>query len=261
MSAEDVNQKIPGASVPGNGTDAPDAADDREELSHPEVIVMCENRAGTYALLSRLFRKEADAELLEELKGMLYPVSTGNPSVDAGYRMLARYLSNAWENTLLELGVDYMRTFIGSGRSTFDAAYPNESVYTSPKRLVMQDARDEVMAIYRSLGVAKDESYKESEDHIAIELELCQVLCQRCAEAVRAGEEERAITLLETHCNFLEDHLRAWVPIMTADMLKFSRTDFYKGLAYLTDGFLETESEFFAGAFGQSDETTDEQDS
>ncbi len=82
-------------------------------------------------------------------------------------RFMAGYLSNVWDGTLQELAVDYVRCFIGGGMDAFSAAYPYESVYTSPKRLMMQEARDEVLAIYRSQGFDKAEGWKESEDHVA----------------------------------------------------------------------------------------------
>ena len=64
--------------------------------------------------------------------------------------MICGYLSQADGTVLTELAVDYVRAFIGSGNDGFSAAYPYESVYTSPKRLMMQDARDEVLVLYRA---------------------------------------------------------------------------------------------------------------
>ena len=32
--------------------------------------------------------------------------------------------------------------------------------------------------------------------------------------------------------------------MMTSDMKRFAQTDFYRGLAYLTDGFLQTDQTF-----------------
>lgn len=55
----------------------------------------------------------------------------------------------------------------------------------------------------------------------------------------------RATALLTTQQNFLEDHLLSWVPMMTADMKRFAKTDLYQGLAYLTDGFLNTDKAFW----------------
>ena len=36
----------------------------------------------------------------------------------------------------------------------------------------------------------------------------------------------------------------AWVPMMTSDMRRFAKTDLYRGLASLTDGFMTVDFEF-----------------
>lgn len=215
-----------------------------EEASMDEFIQLNEQRAATYGLISRLFRVEIDEDLLKELHSMRFPASTGNKNVDEGYRRIATYLSNTWDNSLTDLAVDYARVFIGHGVDAFSAAYPFESVYTSEKRLLMQDARDEVLAIYRAAGLDKQDSWREGEDHVALELEFEQILANRTVEALEKGDEDEAAALLTTAKNFLNDHLISWVPMMTADMKRFAKTDLYQGLAYLTDGFLKTDMAF-----------------
>lgn len=108
----------------------------------------------------------------------------------------------------------------------------------------MQEARDEVVAIYRSAGLAKDDGWKETEDHLATELEYMQVLSARCAGAFEAGDVETASAIIKSQYNFLEDHLLPWVPRMVADIKKFARTGFYQGLGFLTEGFLQVDEEF-----------------
>ena len=105
----------------------------------------------------------------------------------------------------------------------------------------MQDARDEVLAIYRSFGIEKGHDWGEGEDHIALEFEFMRVLCERASKALRAGESDGALRLLLAQRNFLHDHLVTWVPMMTADLRRFAQTRMYEGLAYLTDGFLRTD--------------------
>lgn len=216
----------------------------QEEMK--ELIKLIEQRAATYSMLSRLYRVEIDEELLAELQGMRFPANTGNDNVDEGYRLIAKFLSNVWDNSITELAVDFVKVFIGHGIDAFSAAYPFESVYTSEKRLLMQEARDEVLAIYRSAELDKKESWKEGEDHLALELEFMQILSTRTVEALNSNNEEKAFSLLMTQKNFLEDHLLSWVPMMTSDMKRFAKTDLYKGLAFLTDGFLETDFEFLS---------------
>ena len=210
-------------------------------------------RAATYGLLSRLFRVEADQKLLNDLKAMRFPAKTGNALMDEGYHTLSAYLGKVTTDTELELRIDYVRAFIGEGNDGKSAAYPFESVYTSEKRLRMQDARDEVLAIYRTEGLNRAEDWHDDEDHVALELEFMQYLCEQLSKAVENDDLERANELLATQHGFLNEHLCNWVPLMTADMRTFARTNFYKGLAALTDGYLEVEQELLDGLLGSED--------
>ena len=167
--------------------------------------------------------------------------SSNGGNVDEGYRLIATYLSGMWENTLTELAADYMRVFFGHGYNGHAAAYPFESVYTSEKRLLMQGSRDEVLALYRAAGLEKQESWKEGEDHIALELEYMQVLADRTVRTLAQGGQDEAVSLAKSQLNFLDDHLLGWAPMMTAEVKRFAKTDFYRGLAYLTEGYLETD--------------------
>lgn len=222
-----------------------DTACEQDEL-RSELARACERRAATYGLLARMYAREADEDLLREMGAMSFPASTGNADLDAGHRMLATYLSGVWENSVAELAVDYTRTFVGQGVDAFSAAYPYESVYTSERRLMMQDARDEVCAIYRSAGLGTADDWAETEDHVAVELEFMQTLARRTAERLDAGNEEAATLLLLTQRSFLADHLASWAPLLTADMRRFARTGFYRALALMTDGFLVVDGEFLA---------------
>jgi TorA maturation chaperone TorD len=216
-----------------------------------ELINLIEQRATTYGLLSRLYYKEIDQDFLDELKAARYPANTGNVNVDKGYLLIVTYLSNIWENSLNELAVDFVKTFIGSGSDAYSAAFPFESVHTSEKRLLMQDARDEVLAQYRRAGLAKQSLWKESEDHVSAELEFMRILCNRTVEALSKGDEDEACALLASQLDFLTDHLYAWSPMLTSEVRRFAQTDLYQGLSWLTDGFLETDAEFLEDIFGE----------
>lgn len=220
------------------------------EIDFADVL---RGRLSTYQFLSRLFRVEVDQELYDTLVSMRFPANTGNEQVDEGYRMICGYLSRADAAVLTELAIDYVRAFIGSGNDGFSAAYPYESVYTSPKRLMMQDARDEVLVLYHAAGLDKQESWKEGEDHIALELEFEQILTERALAAYEMGDEEGCLQLLLTQRNFLEDHLVSWYPMMAEDLEKFPQTDFYRGLGKLTSGYLQNDLEFLNEVLGDDD--------
>ncbi|WP_261429135.1 TorD/DmsD family molecular chaperone [Xiamenia xianingshaonis] len=218
-----------------------------DEMTLEELAAMCDNRAATYGLIARLYYAEVDEALFDELVAMRYPVSSGNDLLDRGYYTLAKYLSNAWVDPVLRLSVDYTKTFLGSGIDTYSAAYPFESVYTSEKRLLMQDARDEVLAIYRSCGLDKSASWKTGEDHIAVELEFMRIMSARTAKALRAGDEDEATALLSTQKNFMLDHVATWAPVFCNDVRRFAGTTFYQALADVTEGFLEEDAALLEG--------------
>uniref|UniRef100_UPI003AB7989A TorD/DmsD family molecular chaperone n=1 Tax=Adlercreutzia sp. TaxID=1872387 RepID=UPI003AB7989A len=117
------------------------AAEETTDLA--ALAELTAQRSAVYRLLARLYRVEVDEEFLAELKAMRFPAATGNTVVDTGYRTIATYLSGADAHAITDLAVDYVRAFIGHGIDAYSAAYPFESVYTSPKRLMMQEARDE----------------------------------------------------------------------------------------------------------------------
>ena len=225
-------------------TDTIAMPDQTEEVAEGrELVDFMTRRARTYGLLARIFRVEVDGKFLEELRHLRFPTSTGNEHVDYGYRTMYNYLKGTWEDTLLDLARDYARTFIGHGNNGRSAAYPVESVHTSEKRLLMQDARDEVLAIYRANLLKKGEEWNDCEDHIALELEFMQVMSERTAKALKEGKEDEAVEMLKTQRAFVGQHLANWVPMFVSDIKYFSQTDLYIGAGELLLGFVQTEVE------------------
>ncbi len=207
-----------------------------------ELVELMELRARTYGMLARLFREEVDLEEVRELQGAKFPTATGNADIDVGYHLLYEYLAMAWEDSVTELAIDYVRTFIGHGVNGYSAAYPFESVYTSERRLLMQEARAEVLATLRANNL-KAGAWNEGEDHIGLELEFMQRMSLRTADDLRAGNEDAAIEKLVTQQNFCRNHLTNWVPMLVADMERFSRTKFYQGLGRLLLGWVEEDEQ------------------
>ncbi len=220
-------------------------ADNHATGEQEKLAGFMDMRANTYGLLARLFREEIDAEELKELQGMRFPTATGNSDVDAGYRKLYEYLSQAWEDSVTELAIDYVRTFIGHGVNGYSAAYPFESVYTSERRLMMQEARAEVLQTLRENNL-KSGKWNEGEDHIGLELEFMQRMSIRTAQDLRTGNEDAAIEKLRTQQAFAQGHLQNWLPMLVADMQKFSKTKFYQGLGQLALGYVEEDSSLLA---------------
>ena len=119
---------------------------------------------------------------------------------------------------------DYTRLFIGPDRLPCP---PWESVYTSPKRLMMQDAYDKVREFYTRLGIEVG-SADVMADHIGAELNFLAILYGIIESDPKQSVYEN---LAE---EFLTSHLRNWVPRFTTDMEEAAETLFYRAVAGIT---------------------------
>lgn len=211
------------------------------ECVEVDLAQIMQARAAMYGLLARVYIKEVDGQFLAELKAMTYPQNSDNTQINAAFKTIYGYMRHLREDSLDQLSIDYNRTFIGSGILNGNAAFPYESVYTSEHALVMQEARDEVLTLYRSEGINKRAEWTDPEDHISLELEFMQTLAQRTYDALMddsAEAEDQARALIVTQYRFLTDHLLRWVPRFLLDVTRFCETSFYEGFAQLTDAYL-----------------------
>ncbi len=206
-----------------------------------DIADLMRGRASLYGLLSRAFRAEVDEDFFDELRAMHYPQNSPDPDVNDAFRRLYTFVRHAREDTLDVLSTDYARTFLGSGVLNPYAAFPYESVYTSEHGLVMQEARDEVIAAYRRQGVACQREWHDPEDHLALELDFMRVLANRCADALATADgaasnddADAACKLVGTQYAFLINHLQKWVPRFATDVPKYASADFYPAFAELT---------------------------
>jgi TorA maturation chaperone TorD len=221
---------------------------DVDSATAGELAVLCGQRAGTYTLLARLFARELDGDALAGLRASRFPAQTGTEKVDEGFRLVATYLSRSGAAAEHELACDFARCFMGQGNTATTAAYPYESVYTSPGRLLMQDARDEVLGIYRSEGLDKSEAWRDTEDHVALELEFMAELSTRAAHSLASGDADEARRLFAVAHGFLDDHLARWVAPFGADVRMFAGTDLYRGASLVLEGFVAADRDFLAEA-------------
>jgi TorA maturation chaperone TorD len=210
-----------------------------------------------YSFLARIYRLEVDQDLLDKMVGMDLSTQIAVPEIGEGYRMLQQFLLyGIGETTLTDLAVDYARVFLGAGLGARQAAYPYESYYTSPLRLIMQDARDEVLGAYREEGLDRARDLKEPEDHVAFELEFMAYLSHKAATALKDGDTAAATASLRKQQVFLEQHLVRWVPTFCSDIERVARTSFYKAVAKITVGYLTLEQGLLRNLLAGAQEPT-----
>ncbi len=141
---------------------------------------------------------------------------------------------------MTELRVEYTRLFLGVGDETVHLV---ESAYMKKESLQFEEPSEDVKAAYKSLDLEKDKGFYEPEDHVAFEFDFMARMCYWTAIALSKSDIENAIAYLALQKEFLRDHIMRWIPELCKRLKSKAKSDFYRSLAYLTNGFVEMDNE------------------
>ena len=220
-----------------------------------EVLEILRDRVTSYGFLSQLYRQEISLPALGHLLDELTREQPAGEVASEGLQFLRQFALAVQRSDLAavqsELAAEYVSVLLSGDKK---GVSPFESVYTSAERLLMQEARDQVLAAYRAEGLAKIAEFREPEDHIAIELEFMAHLCQQTIEMLEKGNVAGGLASLDHQKTFLEQHLLVWVPEFCQNLFRVSRSDFFRGLARLTQEHLDQERETIAEIVGVLEE-------
>lgn len=187
-------------------------------------------RSSYYSFLSRLFERELTEEMLENLRVLSNQEPEDSSDMSLGIKELKEFFAEDVKNAKDELAAEYAKVFLAAGKAKGKAAFPYESVYTSREHLMMQDAWESMVVLFKSKGLKIDSTMEIKEDHIASELKYMSILC------VSASTEEQKA--------FLDQHILNWIDRFCADIEELADYKLYKGIARITLGFIKEDREF-----------------
>ncbi|WP_251341492.1 TorD/DmsD family molecular chaperone [Haloplanus halophilus] len=96
---------------------------------------------------------------------------------------------------------------------------PYEAEYTVGDEVSHKQRRvATVSGLLDAFGLDLSDGFDERHDHVALELELMQVLAGRRAVAADADLDDEASTLREAEATLLSQHLRSFVPAFAAEV-------------------------------------------
>ncbi|MEM3449326.1 MAG: molecular chaperone TorD family protein [Thermoprotei archaeon] len=210
-----------------------------------EYCVINRNRAMIYYVLSKVYEKEISKIQILEIKtrnGLFPGLKTSETlpkDVQKGLDLIKRYLNNTesleTEMVEIDLAEDYAGIFLGVRGVV---PHPSESAYMTKDHTIFQKQRDEILQMYQQMGLQKDPSFPEPEDHIALELCFMARLANQTVNALELKNLELLLQMLRYQQSFMDQHLVRWVPKLCQDIYRSARTDFYKGVALFTRGFI-----------------------
>ena len=220
---------------------------EREKLENWKIGLTGE--ALLYGLLGKALYEELDKNWLDSLIGddvfAEIPFGEGQPEVQQGLELLRRWTDEnrkgISEEEFKALKKDQLYLFIGTDHVL---APVWESVYFSEKRLVFQEQTLQVREWYSRFGLQPERLYREPDDHIGLEMSFVAHLATMASQAAEAQDEQILEETLKAQRGFLAEHLLRWGPAWARLVKKHAKTDFYRGLAHLTDGALISAAEF-----------------
>ncbi|MBN1455244.1 MAG: molecular chaperone TorD family protein [Methanomicrobia archaeon] len=204
-----------------------------------ELNEILEMRRDFYAFLTRLYVEAPARELVEDLvTGRLQFQQLAalevNDDLSTGSRLLTEFAEKSKGRTVDELHEElvkeYTLLFIGPHRLPVQ---PFEAWWVSGK--LLGEPLVKVKRAYQKAGIAKSSEFSEPEDHIGFELKFMHYLGEQAAVAEVGPRLKEWLTLQR---EFLDEHLAKWAPRYCDALYEYELSNFYKGVAKLTKGFI-----------------------
>jgi putative dimethyl sulfoxide reductase chaperone len=189
-----------------------------------------ENLAHMYRFYATLLRDELT---LEEVQFLMSPrfleyfkwtyELAGEPAHrEAAGRFMAYLRLHKPEELQSMLRYEYADLFLNAGPNP---VFPYESVHISKTPVVQQQSIFALRELVRGMGVHIDPGFKDLDDHVAVELEVCALLLN----------QEKP----ELYESFFSGTIVKWLPDFCDQLNSCSQTPFYRELANLCSAFIQ----------------------
>lgn len=192
-------------------------------------------RQNFYQFLQFLFFKPLSATTISELKDQ--GSFQGLQELNQGGEYLYQFFNRVTESELQEAEEEFNRLFLGPGMIV---APPWESVYRSKEQLLFDESTYQVRRCYHEFGLEFVRENNEPDDHITIELEFLMHVNNLC---LQEADFAKLDVLLDHQIDFLDQHIRQWIPAFCAKITKNTDSLLFKGAALLLEDFIESDYE------------------
>ena len=207
-------------------------------------------RADMYRFLAAVYLHPASRDLLRQLLAADFRRQLSILFSSEAVADIERFAADFDPDRDLEtLRQEYMDLFaVPTARyvTPFEDVYRVGSEAGKPAGPLLGGSAVEVIRTYREAGAKLDSACTELPTHVGVELSFMSFLCDREAEALAAGRENRdgdqAATICamarELQAEFLREHLSDWFPRLSRGIQTQTKSALYRGLALITEEFL-----------------------
>jgi TorA maturation chaperone TorD len=185
-------------------------------------------RAEVYGLLAALYYAAPSQDLYDNLCVAVTEAPAAGSLLESPW---AELVAAAREQHLPEIAREYDALFGGVSKP---------EVYLFGSHYLSGFLNEKPLAALRSdiavLGLARDETLPETEDHVAY---ICEVM-----RYLIAGEDV-AVANLTRQREFFMRHVQTWLPAMCEAVMQHPKARFYRALAAFTQSFVSVEAQGF----------------
>jgi len=185
-------------------------------------------RAEVYGLLAALYYAAPSAELHENIRVAVTEAPAAGALLEGSWGEL---VAAAREQSPSDIAQEYDALFGGVGKPEF---YLFGSHYLSG--FLNEKPLAALRADIAALGLARDETMPETEDHVAY---LCEVM-----RYLIAGDDV-AVANLTRQREFFARHVQPWLPMLCEAVMQHPKARFYRALAAFTQTFISVEAQGF----------------
>lgn len=185
-------------------------------------------RAEVYGLLAALYYAPPSAELLAQLRVAVTEAPAAGGFLEEPWR---QFVGTVRELSDQQVAAEYDALFGGVGKPDvylFGSYYLSGFLNEKPLAALRGDLA--------ALGLARDETMPETEDHFACVCEVMRYLI--------AGDDVEVANLTQQQ-KFFSTHVQPWVPAMCEAVGAHPRARFYAALAAFTAAFVSVETQGF----------------
>ena len=185
-------------------------------------------RAEVYGLLAALYYAAPSAELHENIRVAVTEAPAAGALLEGSWGEL---VAAAREQSLSDIAQEYDALFGGVGKPElylFGSHYLSGFLNEKPLAALRADIA--------ALGLARDETMPETEDHVAY---LCEVM-----RYLIAGDDV-AVANLTRQREFFARHMQPWLPMLCEAVMQHPKARFYRALAAFTQTFVSVEAQGF----------------
>ena len=185
-------------------------------------------RAEVYGLLAALFYAPPGAELLSQLRVAVTEAPAAGGLLEEPWRQFVGTVRTLSDE---QVANEYDALFGGVGKPEvylFGSYYLSGFLNEKPLAALRGDLA--------ALGLARDETMPETEDHFACVCEVMRYLI--------AGDDVEVANLTQQQ-KFFSTHVQPWVPAMCDAITAHPKAQFYAALAGFTAAFVSVETQGF----------------